>query len=143
MINVILKNNLEILGEENQYIKFRTSGMSVYSAITMLISFVASFMFNLDPYFPMYACILCCVISCVLSLFMNEEINENKPEKNEENVKINSFKVIKKDAFLLLIFITFSLGYSVVSSGQTDNKDFYNAHHYFFVCWHNSGTFFG
>ena len=55
---VALENNLDLVGRRSDFVRVRTIANTVYSVITMLISFVASLMFNLNNYLPMIACIL-------------------------------------------------------------------------------------
>ena len=50
---VALRNNLAMTGEQKEYVRLRTAANTVYSVLTMLISFVASPLFNVDPYLPM------------------------------------------------------------------------------------------
>ena len=57
MSNVILKNNLELKNRSDDYIKIKTKSNTIYATITMFISFIATVMFNINNYFPMYACI--------------------------------------------------------------------------------------
>ena len=45
---VTLENNLELIGKQHDFIRLRASGNIVYAVITMLISFFASLMFNLN-----------------------------------------------------------------------------------------------
>ena len=47
---VALENNLDLVGRRNDFVRVRTAGNTVYAVITMLISFVASLMFNLNNY---------------------------------------------------------------------------------------------
>ena len=67
MINAILKNNLKLQNEENKYIKYRTKANTIYAAVTMIISCIASIMFNINNYLPMLGCITFCVICFILS----------------------------------------------------------------------------
>ena len=74
---VALENNLELLGKRGDFVHIRTSANTVYAVITMLISFVASFLFNLNNYLPMICCIATCTVGVVLSLFMKASWNIN------------------------------------------------------------------
>lgn len=135
MIGVTLKNNLDSCGESENYIRYRTKGMSVYSVLTMIISFIASFMFNLDKYLPMYACIACCLFSFVMSLFITEEKsapNTAIAAAEEETVETDKTVAKKSALFVVLLFVTYALGYTVVSSGQSESKLFIQEYLYGF-----------
>lgn len=54
MANAILKNNLELQNRNNEYINVKTKSNTIYATVTMIISFIASFMFNLNNYLPMF-----------------------------------------------------------------------------------------
>ena len=135
MIGVTLKNNLDSCGESENYIRYRTKGMSVYSVLTMIISFIASFMFNLDKYLPMFACIACCLFSFVLSLFITEEKTAPNLATNavkEEKVETDKTATKNSALFVALLFVTYALGYTVVSSGQAESKLFIQEYLYGF-----------
>ena len=57
---VALENNLDLVDNRSDFVRLRTSANTVYAFVTMLISFVASYMFNLNHYLPMFGCIACC-----------------------------------------------------------------------------------
>lgn len=124
MINATLKNNLEIQGKGEEYIKYRTSANTVYAVVTMLISFVASIMFNINNYLPMLACITFCLICFILSFYMvdyskNDNI-ENKENDNSKNIN----KKIKYTKVIIFIIISYGLFYPIVNSGQSNGKLF-------------------
>lgn len=92
MINAALKNNLELQHKENEYIKYRTKANTIYALVTMIISFVASIMFNINNYLPMIGCITFCVICFILSWYMADYSKDDKRtvETNKENNKRKS-----------------------------------------------------
>ena len=53
MANAILKNNLELQQKSEDYIKIQTKSNTIYAVVTMIISFVASILFNFNNYLPM------------------------------------------------------------------------------------------
>ena len=53
MVNATLKNNLELQNKGTDFIRFRTKANSIYAVVTMIISFVVSFLFNINNYLPM------------------------------------------------------------------------------------------
>lgn len=122
MINAVLKNNLELQHKENEYIKYRTKANTIYALVTMIISFVASIMFNINNYLPMIGCITFCIICFILSWYMvdyskdDKKIIENNKEKNKG--KIQYTKII------VFILISYGLFYPIVNSGQSNGKLF-------------------
>jgi hypothetical protein len=124
MINAVLKNNLELQNRENEYIKFRTKANTIYAIVTMIISFVASIMFNINNYLPMIGCITFCIICYLLSFYMidysnNDCIKDKNFEKNKDKPKkINYSKIV------LFIIISYGLFYPIVNSGQSNGKLF-------------------
>lgn len=122
MINAVLKNNLELQHTENEYIKYRTKANTIYAAVTMIISFVASIMFNINNYLPMIGCITFCVICFILSWYMIDysKDNKNKLEKNKETGKGK----IKYTKIIIFILLSYGLCYPMVNSGQSNGKLF-------------------
>lgn len=122
MINAVLKNNLELQHTENEYIKYRTKANTIYAAVTMIISFVASIMFNINNYLPMIGCITFCVICFILSWYMVDYSKDNKKpiEKNKETKK----EKIKYTKIIIFILLSYGLCYPMVNSGQSNGKLF-------------------
>lgn len=119
MSNVILENNLVLQNKNSEYIKIKSKANSVYAITTMLISFVASVMFNLNNYLPMICCILFCAMNLVLSFYIVDYSNYDKVKKEEKKrYKISYSKL------LLLIIFSYGLFYPIVNSGQENGKLF-------------------
>lgn len=122
---VALENNLDMIDRREDFVKVRTSANTVYSIITMLISFVASYMFNLNNFLPMICCITTCLVGFVLSLLIKDSSTFNKISHQntpKQKVKINFNKVI------IITIILYALFYAVVSSGQSEGKLFIQQH---------------
>lgn len=116
---VALENCLDEAENRQEFVKIRTQGNTLYATITMLISFVASLMFNCHPYLPMVGCITTCSIGLILSFFVADTTPYNKlSRKARTKVKLNYNK------FILLAIVVFGLFYPVVTSGQSDGKLF-------------------
>ncbi len=118
---VALENNLDLLDKRSEFVKVRTSSNTVYAVITMLISFVASYMFNLNNYLPMVGCITCCAFGFILSLFLKDSSSYNKityKSKKTSGVKIQYNRVI------ILTVVIFAIFYSIVTNGQNEGKLF-------------------
>lgn len=118
MQNAMLKNNLTILNREEEYAKIINRGNIVYSTITMIIAFVAGYMFNVNNYLPMYFCILFCIITFVMSLYL-KDISTNNINKSAEKSSAQKIKISK---MILIILVFFGIFYSLVDIGQGNGK---------------------
>lgn len=118
MQNTMLKNNLTILNREEEYAKIINRGNIVYSIITMIIAFVAGYMFNVNNYLPMYFCILFCIITFVMSLYL-KDISTNNINKSAEKSSAQKIKISK---MILIILVFFGIFYSLVDIGQGNGK---------------------
>lgn len=121
MANVILKNNLELQEKSDEYIKIKTKSNTIYATITMIISFVASFMFNLNHYLPMLGCILFCFICFILSFSI---VDFSRYDKNNDKIRKEKKKKVKYNYFITIIIISYGLFYPIVNSGQANGKLF-------------------
>lgn len=121
MANVVLKNNLALQNRSNEYIKVKTKSNTIYATITMLISFVASIMFNLNNYLPMFGCITFCLICFILSFYIVDYSNYNK---TKEEMKTKSKTKIKYNKLIIMLIISYGLFYPIVNSGQSNGKLF-------------------
>lgn len=118
---VALENNLDLLDRRSDFVRVRTTANTIYSIITMLISFVASFMFNLYHYLPMIGCITTCTVGFFISLFMKDHSNYNKISyKNQPKQRVK----IKWNVFIILAVSMYGLFYTAVSGGQIEGKLF-------------------
>lgn len=116
---VALENNLELIDKRQDFVRLRAVANTVYSVLTMLISFIASYMFNLNHYLPMIGCIICCIIGLILSFFMKDYSDYNKVTyKNKEKVRVHYSK------FIIMALVVYALFYPIVNNGQTDGKLF-------------------
>lgn len=120
MVNATLKNNLDIQNNENDYIRLRTNANTIYAVITMIISFIASILFNINNYLPMIGCITFCFICFILSFYMVDYSN-NDNVKKEFN---NSNKKLKYSKIIIFMIISYGLFYPIVNSGQSNGKLF-------------------
>ena len=118
---VALENNLDLIGNRKEFVRLRASANTIYAVLTMLISFVASYMFNLYNYLPMIGCIIACAIGVVLAFLMKDCSDYNNityKKESKEKVKIHFSK------FIITAIAVYSLFYPVVNNGQTDGKLF-------------------
>lgn len=119
--NIILKNNLDLQSRSDDYIKFRTKANTVYSTTTMMISFVASIMFNINNYLPMYGCVLFCIICFVLSFNIADYSEFNKIKKTSS---VSQKAKINLSGFLIIVIVSYGLFVPIANSGQSNGKLF-------------------
>ena len=121
MANAVLKNNLELQNRNNEYIKVKTKSNTIYAIITMIISFIASLMFNLNNYLPMLGCIAFCLISFILSFYI---VDYSKYNKIKEETKIKSKTKVNYNKLIIVLIVSYGLFYPIVNSGQSNGKLF-------------------
>ena len=121
MANAVLKNNLELQNKNNEYIKVKTKSNTIYATVTMIISFIASLMFNLNNYLPMFGCIAFCLICFVLSFYI---VDYSKYNKIKEETKIKSKTKINYTKLIIVLIVSYGLFYPIVNSGQSNGKLF-------------------
>ena len=85
----------------------------------MIISFVASSMFNINNYLPMIFCILFCLISFILSF---DIIDFSKYNKTKETKVHKEKRRVKYCKVVIILIISYGLFFSVVNSGQENGK---------------------
>ena len=120
MDNVILIKNLKYLNRSEEYINYQIKGSTIYSLITLFISIISGFMFNINQYIPMIICLLVCFINIVLTNFIYEvPISFDESEVIESNYTKNNFS--KK---IILMIILYGLFYAMINSGQKNSKLF-------------------
>ena len=121
MANAVLKNNLELQNKNNEYIKVKTKSNTMYATVTMIISFIASLIFNLNNYLPMLGCITFCLICFILSFYI---VDYSKYNKIKEENKIKSKTKINYNRLIIVLIISYGLFYPIVNSGQSNGKLF-------------------
>ena len=121
MSNAVLKNNLELQNRNNEYIKVKTKSNTIYATVTMIISFIASLMFNLNNYLPMFGCITFCLICFILSFYI---VDYSKYNKIKKEIKIKSKTKINYTKLIIVLIVSYGLFYPIVNSGQSDGKLF-------------------
>ena len=118
MAGAILKNNLEMQSKGDDFIKLASKANVIYAVVTMIISFVAGYIFNINNYLPMFLCIAFCLLCFILSFEMKDYSDNNKI-KNE--VQKEKYK-IKFNKIIIIVVISYALFYPVVGLGQSNGK---------------------
>lgn len=116
---VILKRNLKYLKQEDSFIEIQSKSSIIYAVSTMLISFIAGFIFNINNYLPMILCCTICFINIIASSFLYE------PELQEESTQVNNNnKSFKWTEVIFLIILLYGLLYSTLETAQ-ENREKY------------------
>lgn len=115
--NVLLRNNLKFLGEEDKFFKYQSKGTLIYSLMTLVIAFIAGYLFNINNYLPMYISIFYCFINVFLTFFICEApINLDEKQKEKERFKFNK-------AIIFILLFQFLIA-ALIDIGQTNSKLF-------------------
>lgn len=117
MDNVILIKNLNYLNKSEEYIKLQNKGSIIYSTITLIISLISGFLFNINPYVPMIICLIICFVNILLTYYMYEV-----PINKKEEIKSNKKMLFNKKIVLLLLL--YGIFYSMIACGQKNSKLF-------------------
>ena len=120
--DVILQNNLELLNKEEDFVRYRTGANTIYSVTTMVIAIVASSLFNINYYLPMFCSIGFCVISLVLSFMVKDYSPYDRIKKKPERVK--RITLPKYSQYAWIILIATSVASAVMSVSQSEGKLF-------------------
>ena len=116
---VILKRNLKYLKQEDSFIEIQSKSSIIYAVSTMVISFIAGFIFNINNYLPMILCCTICFINIIVSSFLYE------PELQEESTQVNNNnKSFKWTEVIFLIILLYGLLYSTLETAQENGKIF-------------------
>lgn len=119
MGSVILKRNLKAVNKEEDFSKIQSKASFNYAVITMIISFIAGFVFNINKYLPMILSILICTFNIFLSSYIYEYKSDDILEsKQSKKTKIN-WNII-----IILIIVVYGLLYGTVETLQENGKIF-------------------
>lgn len=121
MTHVVLQNNLELVGEREEYVRYRSQANTIYSIITMVIAMAAGFLFNYNPYLPMLCSIGLCVTSLILSFCVRDYSDYDRITKTEKTGKSKSLGYSK---YVWLLLLAFAFGGALMSIGQEEGKLF-------------------
>lgn len=117
MENVMLKNNLKIIGKQDEYAKIANKGMKIYAFLTLIVAMVSGFLFNLNPYLPMYLCILICIIAFIMYFTMKDISNNNIVIRENKNIR-----KVKLSKLIWIILISYAVYYGIIVTGQQNTK---------------------
>ena len=117
MESVILRRNLKYQNNENAFIQIQGRSSLVYAISTMICSFIAGYIFNINNYLPMLICVIICFFNIILSRFLYEckDIEENK---------IKTSTQFKWTNILFIIVLVYGLLYGTLETIQDNGKIF-------------------
>lgn len=119
MGSVILKRNLKAVNKEEDFSKIQSKASFNYAVITMIISFIAGFVFNINKYLPMILSISICTFNIFLSIYIYEYKSDDILEsKQSKKTKVN-WNII-----IILIIVVYGLLYGTVETLQENGKIF-------------------
>ena len=115
---VVLNNNLVYFNKSNEFIKIKTKATTIYSIATMIATLIGGFLFNVNPYLPMFICILICLINFVMSHFIYEVDWDDEQKTKEKKIGFNISKIA------IITIIVYGLIYGTLVFSQTNDKLF-------------------
>ena len=117
MESVILRRNLKYQNNENAFIQIQSRSSLVYAISTMICSFIAGYIFNINNYLPMLICVIICFFNIILSRFLYE----CKDTEENETKTSTPFKWTK---ILFIIVLVYGLLYGTLETIQDNGKIF-------------------
>lgn len=118
---VALENSLEVTEQQEDFVRVRSNGNTVYAVFTMIIALVAGFMFNYNNYLPMYCCIGAHVIGLIVTCCMTDASPYNKINRKKKT----SVKKAKLAPAVVLVLVAYGVFYALINAGQLDGKLFF------------------
>lgn len=92
------------------YTKLKRNGYSKYCYMYAASTLLAGFLYNVNPYIPVFLCMGCCILATIISCSF-KEIKENNEEEQKEYVSElkNTFKFIFKSNRLRPLLVMLGL----------------------------------
>ena len=115
---VVLNNNLIYQNRENDFIKIKAQSTTIYAIATMIATLIGGFLFNINPYLPMFICILICFSNVIMSYFIYEVDPYDKELVKDKNKKLNFNKIV------IATILVYGLIYGTLAVCQTNDKLF-------------------
>ncbi len=119
MENICLKNNLNYVHKEDEYILIRNKVTLFYALITAVISVISGFLFNANGYLPMILnCILC--FACFGLSFTMRDMTKYDIIGEQEIQKAKG----KPSIIVYVAILSYTFFYTAVTIGQANSKLF-------------------
>ena len=117
MENIMLKNNLKVIGKPEFYASIENKGMITYAFLTLIVSLTSGFLFKINPYLPMYFCITICLIAFLIYLGM-KDVSSGDVIKTQKKEKSK----LKLSRIIWVILLSYTLFYGCIIIGQQNGK---------------------
>lgn len=133
MENIILKNNLNFLNKSTEYMKYKNKAFLVYSIATAIIALIASKLFILNHYLPMFFCILFCVITFIMSFFVQDITLEKENNEQKKQIPITDNSKSLPTSTIVKVIILFGIIRTCIALGFNNTQLFiqYDLQEYF------------
>ncbi len=102
----VLKNRLVREGKEDQYVACQSDANTAASIMMMLTALLCGYLFRMDAYFPMYACILFHAVGVITTFYITREDEggeEISPKGSLRKLKEDHGHIGKMYGFLVLV----------------------------------------
>ena len=108
--NVILKNNLLSQNKQDEFVKWQSYGKLGYAIITMIVSLIAGFMFNVSAYLPLFFSLGCAVVGLFISIFYEDTKSEIDTQNETSEVVFSNKLMRNKIMILIMLMNIFAVG---------------------------------
>ena len=115
---VVLNNNLIYQNKENDFIKIKIKATTIYSIATLIVTLIVGFLFNINPYLPMFICILICINNFIMAHFIYEADFNNRESELKEKNKFSFNKI------MIITILVYGFIYGTIAVCQTNHKLF-------------------
>ena len=122
--DVMLQNNLELIDREEDFVRYRTKANTIYATTTMIIAIVASPLFTINYYLPMFCSITFCITGLVLSFIVKDYSPYDRISGKPEKAKKLGSLLPKYSSYVWLLLIGTSLASAVMTVSQSEGKLF-------------------
>lgn len=123
MGTAIMKNHLAHNYCENRFVSWQSDANSAASVVMMITSFLCGFLFRINAYYPMVACIIMCLAGVIVSLRISQE--EQPFDKiipaTDRSKYADSQKQVRRSSDILL-FISFALFAALSGTGLSYSR---------------------
>ena len=116
--DIMLKNNLKSLNNEEDFVKWKTYGKLGFSVATLIVSLISGFCFNINHYLPIWLSLTCAILGLIFAfLFQDTNVENSKDLEHLEQEK-SSFKNIFCNKIMVLILLMNIFGIGVITFYQ-------------------------
>lgn len=106
--SVMLKNNLKEQGKSEEFVKWKSYGKLSYATITLIVSIIAGFLFNVNAYLPLVLSLCCALIGLIFSFIYQDSNVKEENDKIQEETKTPLYK--NRIMFLIMLMNIIAVG---------------------------------